>query len=237
MKLTEFLENIGRPIAYYPSLKCITGSTVATIFLCQFVYWTGKQKDGEGWIYKTQGDIEAETGLTRTEQETARKILTKKGFLEHKYSEIPRQLYYRLKIDAVNESWETVHTIMRKSCIQGCGNPTYNNAEIPQAIIMNTEITTEITQRIKDIAQNQNASNKKIAVLNENEWQVHTDLWDAWYEAFPLINVQSEADKAIAWVLSNPTRKKKDWARFLNNWFTKAHDKAERAKAYKDAIK
>jgi len=118
MKLTEFISDVGKPIAYYPNLKRITGSTVATIFLCQFIYWTGKQRDDEGWIYKTQSEIEQETGLTRTEQETARRILSKKGFLEHKYKGIPRQLYYRINIDAINEAWETVHTIMQDSCKQ-----------------------------------------------------------------------------------------------------------------------
>lgn len=106
MKLTEFLHNIGRPIAYYPGLKKITGSTTATIFLCQFLYWHGRQHSVEGWIYKTQEEIEEETGLSRTEQETARRILKEKGFIEEKRCGLPRKLYIRLNIDLINQAWE-----------------------------------------------------------------------------------------------------------------------------------
>jgi hypothetical protein len=37
MKLTDFLENIGHPVAYYPSLVKITGSVGAGILLCQML--------------------------------------------------------------------------------------------------------------------------------------------------------------------------------------------------------
>jgi hypothetical protein len=51
MKLTDFLQDVGRPVAFYPSLRRITGSTTATLFLCQLIYWKGKEADKEGWIY------------------------------------------------------------------------------------------------------------------------------------------------------------------------------------------
>ena len=62
MKLSDYLVGVGRPIAYYPGLRKLTGSTNVTIFLCQFVYWTGKGDNEDGWIYKTSDEIEAETG-------------------------------------------------------------------------------------------------------------------------------------------------------------------------------
>lgn len=105
MKLTEFLENIGRPVAYYPSLVKLTGSVSAVIFLCQLLYWKGRQADPDGWIFKTQAEITEETGLTRYEQETARKILKEKGLLIEKFAGVPRKLYFSLSIDRINELW------------------------------------------------------------------------------------------------------------------------------------
>ncbi len=105
MKLTEFLENIGRPVAYYPSLVKLTGSVTSVIFLCQLLYWRGKQSDPEGWIYKTQAEIAEETGLTRYEQETARKILKEKGLLIEKFADVPRKLYFLPCIDRINDLW------------------------------------------------------------------------------------------------------------------------------------
>ncbi len=62
MRVAEFVIDLGRTVAYYPSLKKITGSATSTILLCQLLYWTNKAKDG--WIWKTTSEIEEETGLT-----------------------------------------------------------------------------------------------------------------------------------------------------------------------------
>ncbi|GEM_PF-3203829 len=157
MRLTDFLQDIGRPVAYFPALKKIAGSTVATIFLTQFIYWTGKQHDPEGWIYKTQEEIEEETGLTRPEQETARRHLKRKELIEETYRGLPRRLFYRVNIAKINDLWSVntaealgdnnnagiQHYCMRESSIQECGNPAIKNATIQQAIY--TENTTEET--------------------------------------------------------------------------------------------
>lgn len=170
MKLTEFLVNIGRPVAYYPSLVKLTGSVGSAIFLCQLLYWSGKQADPDGWIYKTQAEITEETGLTRYEQESARKILREKELLFEKFAGVPRKLYFRLSIDQINELWLKVqslpldggdyipgeenfekdlknqhnagkpHYIMLENNTIECGKTTCNSAENQQA---NTEITTD----------------------------------------------------------------------------------------------
>jgi len=105
MKLTDFLEDIGRPVAYYPSLVKVAGSVSAAIFLCQLIYWRGREADPEGWIYKTQAEISEETGLTRFEQEGARKLLKEKGILREKFSGVPRKLYFSISLERVNEEW------------------------------------------------------------------------------------------------------------------------------------
>ena len=48
---------------------------------------------------------------------------------------------------------------------------------------------------------------------------------EAMLEAFPEPNwLMREARKAVAWEEANPTRRKKDFARFLNNWLSRAWD-------------
>ena len=105
MKLSSFFNEIGRPVAYYARLNKITGSAIATLFLCQFLYWEGKQRDPDGWIYKTQSDIEEETGLSRREQESARKDLGALGFLEERRVGIPARLEYRPNLDEIDRQW------------------------------------------------------------------------------------------------------------------------------------
>src|SRR5258706_8449953 len=102
MKLSDFLIDIGRPISYYPGLRKITGSTTATIFLCQMIYWTGKEQSGDGWIYKTSDEIEQEMGLSYDEQVVARKKLVQRGIVEEDYKRLEHQMYFRVKMDALN---------------------------------------------------------------------------------------------------------------------------------------
>lgn len=105
MKLSEVLLEIGRPIAYYPKLRPVTGSTNATIFFCQFMYWAGKGSDPDGWIYKTSDEITDETGLSYEEQKTARKHLKEKFLMEEKYHRIEHQMYFRPNLKQLDEVW------------------------------------------------------------------------------------------------------------------------------------
>lgn len=76
----------------------------AGIFLRQLVYWTGKEHDPNGWIYKTESEMEEETGLTRWHQRKARKILRKAGVLDEMKRSIPRKLYYRVDLEKLAEA-------------------------------------------------------------------------------------------------------------------------------------
>lgn len=104
MRLTNYIKDLGRVIAYYPNLKQVTGSTTASILLCQFLYWTDKTKDG--WIYKTHYEIEEETGLSYNEQKTARAKLVELGIMEEEFKRWDRTNRYRIDRDALNDLWE-----------------------------------------------------------------------------------------------------------------------------------
>jgi len=140
MKLSDYLQGVGRPIAYYPGLRSITGSTTATIFLCQFVYWTGKESSSDGWIYKTSADIEIETGLSYEEQRTARKRLVTSGLLEEKYARLEHQMYFKVDLETLNEEWGKCNPPFPEQ-----GIATMGNKALTDSLISNTEITTENT--------------------------------------------------------------------------------------------
>lgn len=97
--------NLGRVVAYYPGLKKVTGSTTASILLCQFLYWTDKSTDN-GWIWKTAEELEEETGLTYNEQRTARAILVSKGVLEEENKRLDHTMRFRVIQDVLNDLWE-----------------------------------------------------------------------------------------------------------------------------------
>jgi hypothetical protein len=106
MKLTNYILDLGRAVAYYPGLKKVTGSTTATILLCQFLYWSSKMKDS--WIYKTADEIEEETGLTYNEQKTARKTLVDLKLLSEEFKRLDHTSRYKINQEELNNQWENV---------------------------------------------------------------------------------------------------------------------------------
>ena len=147
MKLTDFLQDVGRPVAYYPSLRRITGSTNATILLCQFIYWKGKESDPEGWLYKESTEIEKETGLSYEEQKGARKKLVESGLIEEHYARLDHQMKFRLNLDAIDSNWG-----IGKSPIPEQGNPSMGNEEIPCSL-NESESTTENTAELSGFSK------------------------------------------------------------------------------------
>lgn len=137
MKLTDFLQDIGRPIAYYPKLRKLTGSTNATILLCQFIYWRGKESDPNGWLYKTAEDIEEETGLSYNEQKTARAALKDAGLIDEHYARLDHQMRFKVNLDAVNEKWGTLQSDFPEHDKVTLGNVTF------QRSLNESENTTE----------------------------------------------------------------------------------------------
>jgi len=104
VKLSNYIVDLGRVVAYYPNLKKITDSTTSSILLCQLLYWCDKTKDQ--WIWKTSDDIEEETGLTYNEQRTARKNLVDLGIIDEKYARLDHIYKFRVNQEVLNKKWE-----------------------------------------------------------------------------------------------------------------------------------
>jgi hypothetical protein len=86
----------------------------AGTFIRQLVYWVGKEHDQEGWIYKTQREMEEETGLSRHHQEKARNILLSQGVLMEDRRGLPRRLWYWVDLEALLNVMETPHSTLNQ---------------------------------------------------------------------------------------------------------------------------
>ena len=107
--IAEFLK---RPIAYQPVLAKAFDSVKLGILWSQLYYWHDKGSEKDGWIYKTQHEIYDETGLSRKEQETARKIGRELGVLEERYVKAESRMFYRVDI---NRAIEVVNKFFSKT--------------------------------------------------------------------------------------------------------------------------
>jgi DnaD/phage-associated family protein len=146
MKLSDFLFNIGRPVAFYPGLVKALGSMKQAVFICQMAYWKDKGSDPDGWIYKTSEEIETETSLTYKEQITVRAALVEKGTLQERYARTEHQMYFRVDWDVVNAIWD--EHLTNGHMPKGKVAPDQKSTGIlPEVISLNsnTYITTENT--------------------------------------------------------------------------------------------
>lgn len=119
-----------RPIAYHPILAKMLGSVTAALFLSQLLYWRGKGWD-EDWIWKTQSEMFNETGLTRYEQETARRKLRDLKILQEERRGIPAKMYFRVDLIILEK---LLQTRMVEYHILECGKPPNKKAEIHHSI-------------------------------------------------------------------------------------------------------
>lgn len=93
MSLSELLD---RPIAFQRSFVRIGVGITGALMLSQAIYWSRRTSETDGWFYKSQIDWEEETGMTRYEQERARKALCSLGVLLEERRGIPAKLYYKV---------------------------------------------------------------------------------------------------------------------------------------------
>ncbi len=137
---------LTRPIAYHRIFATIAGGAKAGLFLSQGFYWTNikdaSDPEAQSWFYKTRVEWEFETGLTREEQETARRQLIKRGLLKEKKQGLPAKLFYQfqkeeilIRIWAVMNSDSAVlsQTSLRVSRKQASGKTSTRSAAKPQA--------------------------------------------------------------------------------------------------------
>lgn len=106
MSAVDLLSNTGY-ILYNKQIARLFGINEAIILgeLCakfQFFSDAGQLEDGDGWFYLTREDIENDTCLSPRQQRPALENLGKNGLVECERREVPARMFYRLKIENLN---------------------------------------------------------------------------------------------------------------------------------------
>ena len=96
------LDVFDAPVSFHRCLVPVTGGVTAALMLSQAI-WTTQALDGEadGWFLKSQEQWTIETGLSRWEQEGARRALRRAGLLEERRTGMPARLWFRVRSAAV----------------------------------------------------------------------------------------------------------------------------------------
>jgi hypothetical protein len=72
-RVKDLLPN--RTVGYSPDLARAVGGATTGLFLSQLLFLSDKGHNPEGWVYKSEAEMGKETGLTKREQQTARRKL------------------------------------------------------------------------------------------------------------------------------------------------------------------
>jgi hypothetical protein len=110
------LEMFEQPILFYPWAARIAGTAMAGLFLSYAIKQTQHLLD-EGsasagaWFDALVDDVQAETGMTRFEQQAAKRALVHCGLLESRQHGLPARKTYRVNLPKLMNELE--HRAMR----------------------------------------------------------------------------------------------------------------------------
>ena len=120
-----------QPITFHRAFVDLTGTINAALMLSQALYWTNHLKPNrDGWFYKTREDWQAETGLTRKEQDNARQRLTRLGILETRRAKVfaddcMTATWWRIDLNRLQAALDAQDQLpLRGDQLSERGNPT-----------------------------------------------------------------------------------------------------------------
>lgn len=198
VKPLNVLKILDRPIAFQRPFVTITGSINAALMLSQAVYWSNRTEDPDGWFYKVRDDWQEETGMTRTEQETARRTLRDLRILEEKLKGSPAKLHYRLDSKTLQKLIDNLPP-SRREPRKPVGRKPANKMAGNLPTLIRTESTTETTTDI--------SSDKRKADSRHSPFRESLSLY--WKHKNPALGEipwdASEAKQLAGMLAANPT--------------------------------
>lgn len=129
-------ELLGPVLPFHRALSIITADVTAALFLSRALYCTRSivRQSPDQWFQTSTAQWEANAGLSRREQETARNSLRRLGVLEEMHKGIPPRRWARVNVGRLIELFSETSASrkselaqLHKTGKQGCGIPTNSN--------------------------------------------------------------------------------------------------------------
>jgi hypothetical protein len=96
------LEVFDIPVTFHRCLVPVAGGVTQALMLSQAIWTTQTLEPAAGgWFMRSQAQWTQETGLSRWEQETARRALRRAGLLEERHMGLPAKLWFRVCADVL----------------------------------------------------------------------------------------------------------------------------------------
>ena len=195
-KVKDLLPN--RTVGYSPDLARAVGGATIGLFLSQLLFLSDKGANPEGWIYKSEAEMGRETGLTKREQQTARRKLLALGVIQivrrgFKFTYHFRIVWERLlQVIEKFQRGQNVPTRQDQPIQNVSTEPIQNVSTEPPECLQN--VSTEQAQNVAtpDSNRDNNRENKETEKTNQKENQtIWTKTIDQLRETQPLEDVEA----------------------------------------------
>jgi hypothetical protein len=154
-KVKDLLPN--RTVGYSPDLARAVGGATIGLFLSQLLFLSDKGHDPNGWIYKSEAEMGRETGLTKREQQTARRKLLALGVIQIERRGFKFTYHFRIV-------WERLYQVIeqsqrRQTVPTAPDEPIQNVPTQPPECLQN--VPTERRQNVATHYRDNNTENKE----------------------------------------------------------------------------
>jgi nicotinamide mononucleotide adenylyltransferase len=136
----------NRIIGYSPDLARAVGGATIGLFLNQLLFLSDKGHNPDGWVYKSEAEMGRETGLTKREQQTARRKLLSLGVITIMRGGWKNTYHFKV-------IWEKLYQVIEKVlsgqvAIEWKQNVATEKGERPQTVPTKPEqtVSTEIVE-------------------------------------------------------------------------------------------
>jgi hypothetical protein len=163
----------SRKVGYSPDLARAVGGATIGLFLSQLLFLSDKGANNDGWIYKSEAEMRQETGLTKREQQTARRKLLSLGVIQILRRGWKNTYHFRVvweRLEQVIEQFLRGQTVATEPVEQKQNVPTEPIQNVPTNPLQN--VATERPQNA--VAQyrenNRDKQTEKTSRENQKTW-------------------------------------------------------------------
>jgi hypothetical protein len=177
-KIKDMLPN--RVVGYSPDLARIVGGATTGLFLSQLLFLSDKGANTDGWVYKSEQEMGKETGLTKREQQTARRKLLSLGVIAIMRGGFRNTYHFKV-------IWEKLYQVI--AGIKRPQNVSTEKAERTQTVSTEPEqnVSTEIIECQQNVAtrwkQNAATHNRENNTENKEEEKTGRENQTIWENA------------------------------------------------------
>src|ERR671919_2935467 len=175
-KVKDLLPN--RTVGYSPDLARAVGGATIGLFLSQLLFLSDKGNNPDGWVYKSEQEMGRETGLTKREQQTARRKLLSLGVIQIERRGFKFTYHFKViweRLYQVIEQFQRTQTVATEKIEREQNVPTERGQNVATEMDeWQQNVSTQWKQNVSTQGRDYSTENKeteKTSRENQTIWQ------------------------------------------------------------------